>query len=71
MKLLLKESILTYTQLQTKLSTNYDSIKNNCRELEVYDLIKVTEHEKHSENGKKYYEVELTSKGKDIVKKLH
>lgn len=70
LRLLLKEDVLTYTKIQTKLSTNYDSVKNNCKELEIYDLVKITEHEKHNENGKPFYEVGLTQKGRDIVKKM-
>ncbi len=67
---LLREDTLTYTKIQTKLSTNYDSVKNNCKELEVYDLVKITQHQKHDENGKPFSEVGLTPKGRDIVKKL-
>ena len=70
LRLLLKEDVLTYTKIQTKLSTNYDSVKNNCKELEVYDLVKITEHEKHDENGKPFYEVKLTQKGREIVNKI-
>lgn len=33
----------SHTQIPTKLSTNYDSVKNNCDELEIYDLAKVKE----------------------------
>ncbi len=66
---ILKEKPLTYTQIQTKLSTNYDSVKNNCEELELYGFIEVENKEKHPENGKPYYKVKLTPKGYEISKK--
>jgi len=70
LNLLLKENTLTYTKLQTKLSTNYDSIKNNCKELESYDFIKIKKGEKHEKNGKPFYDVELTAKGRDVAHKF-
>jgi predicted ArsR family transcriptional regulator len=68
--MLLKEKPLSYTQLQTKLSTNYDSIKNNCEELKMYEFIDVKTIENHPENGQPSHKVELTQKGAQIVKKL-
>ncbi|MBS3107134.1 hypothetical protein J4419_05760 [Candidatus Woesearchaeota archaeon] len=68
--MLLREKPLSYTKLQTKLGTNYDSVKNICKELEVYDLVKVKELAKHPENGKPSFEVELTARGQEIAKKM-
>ena len=67
---LLREKRLSYTQIQNKLSTNYDSVKNNCEELETYELIKINKNEKHPENGKPFFDVELTQRGYHIIKKL-
>ncbi len=62
--LLLKEnSSLTYTQIQTKLSTNYDSVRKNCQELAEYDQVEIKKQEKHAKNGRPYYSVKLTKKG--------
>ena len=68
--LLIREKPLSYTKIQTKLSTNYDSIKNNCEELETYELVKINKIERHPENGKPSFDVELTQRGHQIVKKL-
>ena len=68
--LLLREKPLSYTKIQNKLSTNYDSVKNNCEELEIYEFIKVNKIERHPENGKPYFDVELTEKGYHITQKL-
>ncbi len=67
--LLRENQELSYTKLQTKLSTNYDSVKNNCEELEYYGFIEIKEHGKHPENGKPYFITSLTSSGFDLSKK--
>ncbi len=36
LKVLKERKELSYTQIQRKLSTNYDSVKENCKELEIY-----------------------------------
>jgi predicted ArsR family transcriptional regulator len=68
--MLLREKPLSYTQIQTKLSTNYDSVKNNCDELEMYEFVKINKIEKHPENGKPSFDVELTQKGHHIANKF-
>ena len=68
--MLLREKPLSYTQLQTKLGTNYDSVKSICREFEEYEFVKVKEQKKHPENGKPSFEVELTERGQEIAKKV-
>ena len=70
LKILLKEKTLTYTKIQTKLSTNYDSVKNNCEELAVYEFVKITKGERHDKNGKPYFDVEITPKGREVLKKM-
>lgn len=67
---LVREEPVSYTKIQTKLSTNYDSVKNNCEELEFYGFVKVNKIENNPENGKPSYEVELTPKGREIIKKM-
>ena len=66
----LRDKPLNYTQIQTKLSTNYDSVKNNCEELQLYELVSILTIEHHPENGKPSYEVSLTDRGFKTVKKL-
>lgn len=68
---LLKESeSLTLTQIQTKLSTNYESVKNNCQDLETYGLIEIKKEKKHSKNGKPYYSVKLTKEGYSTLNRI-
>ncbi|MEM4398054.1 MAG: transcriptional regulator [Candidatus Woesearchaeota archaeon] len=63
----LKEKEMTFTELQTKLSTNYDSIKKNCFELQEYEQVEIKKEKKHKKNGKPYYLVKLTEKGYKTV----
>lgn len=67
---LVREKPLSYTQIQTKLSTNYDSVKNNCSELELYNLIHISRIDRHPENGRPSFYVELTKYGYKVVKRL-
>ncbi len=68
--LIIREKPLSYTKIQTKLSTNYDSVKNNCEELETYGLLKIEKIEKHPENGNPSYDVKITDKGYDVIKRF-
>ena len=67
---MVKEKPVSFTKIQTKFSTNYDSVKNNCEELEFYGFVKIKTIQNHPENGKPSHEVELTPSGREIVKKF-
>lgn len=69
LKLVVKEGPVTYTKIQTKLSTNYDSVKNNIKELEEHGLVNIRKKDNHPENGRPYFEVEITQNGRELVKK--
>lgn len=69
LRLVVKEGPVTYTKIQTKLGTNYDSVKNNIKELEEHGLINIKKKESHPENGRPYFEVEITQNGRELVKK--
>jgi hypothetical protein len=45
-------------------------VKNNCDELELYDLVKIRRIERHPENGKPSFDVELTAKGQEVTRKI-
>lgn len=67
---LLENKSLSYTEIQTKLSTNYDSVKNNCKELEIFEFIEIKTIKKHPENGKIAYKINLTNNGYKILEKI-
>ncbi len=64
----LKNSILTYAELERKVNTGFKTIKSNCEELEIYGLIEIKRVEKHSKNGKAYFQIKITDKGLDFLK---
>lgn len=69
LKLVVKEGPVTYTKIQTKLGTNYNSVKNNIKELEEHGLVNIKKKEEHPENGRPYFEVEITQNGYELVRK--
>lgn len=70
LKKLNERKVLTYTQIQKSLSTNYRSVKENCEELENYGLIKIERIENHPRNGHASNEVSLTENGIKAAKKI-
>ena len=68
--LLLREKPLSYTKLQTKLGTNYDTIKNHLDELETLDIIKKIVQQEHPENGQPSTIAELTPRGQEAAKRM-
>jgi len=70
LRILKQHNKLTYTQLQRTLSTNYDSVKENCEELEYYGLIKVEKKEGHPRNNHVFFEVSLTEAGQRAEEKV-
>ena len=68
--LILRDKPVSYTHIQTKLSTNYDSVKNNLDELQFYGLVKIRKVEKHPKNGKISFDAELTERGLEIARKV-
>ena len=62
-----KEKESTYAELERKLSTNPDSIRDNCKILEASGFITI-HTEKHPSNNKKAYKVSITEEGSKVVK---
>ena len=62
-----KEKPATYAELERKLSTNPDSIRNNCKILESAGLINI-KTEKHPSNNKNSYKVSITEQGSKAAK---
>lgn len=62
----LKEKECSLRELETKLNTNYLTVRNHCKELEYFDIIKFVKHNENSKNGRPYTTVRLTEKGKEL-----
>lgn len=70
LKALKQRGNLSYTQIQRKLSTNYDSVKDNCHELEIYGLIQIKTLSEHPRNKHKSFIVSLTEQGQKATNKI-
>ena len=60
----------SYAELERKVNTGYRSIVLNCKELEVFRAVTINKISRHEANGKPYFQVSITSEGRDILKKL-
>ncbi len=56
---LLKEKEMSLRELETKVNTNFQTIKTQIKELEYFGFIKVTKHEKNNINGRPFTSVKL------------
>jgi len=59
MEILKKEQQISIKKLERKINTNYQSIINNCEELEYFGLIEISKTKKNSRNGREYLVVRL------------
>ncbi len=59
LEILKKEGEVSVKKLEKKVNTNYQTILNNCEELEFFGKLMVREKSEHSRNGKKYLSVVL------------
>ena len=57
--ILKKERKLSVKKLERKVNTNYQTILNNCEELEYFGLVKISKTSEDSSNGREYLVVEL------------
>lgn len=59
---LLKEKEVSLRELETKVNTNFQTIKTQIKELEYFGFVKVIKHEKNEVNGRSFTSVKLTNK---------
>jgi len=63
--------VYSYYLLSKRVGTNYETVKKNCRFLELLNFIEVTKvGSGESASGKASYRVKITNKGLDWLKKL-
>ena len=62
LEILKKEKLISIKKLEKKVNTNYQSILNNCEELEYFGFVRISKTDKDSLNGKEYLIVELINK---------
>lgn len=56
---MLKEKEMSLRELETKVNTNFNTIKAQVKELEYFGLVKVIKHEKSDVNGRPFTSVKL------------
>lgn len=59
MDILKKERKISIKKLEKKVNTNYQTIINNCEELEYFGFVKINKTSDNSRNGKDYMVAEL------------
>jgi predicted transcriptional regulator len=57
--ILKEKNDISINKLQRKVNTNYQSIVNNCKELEYLGFLKIESTQKDTTNGKPYLKVKL------------
>jgi len=71
LKVLSDGKVYTYYYLSKVIRTNYETVKKNCKFLELLNFIEVTKVEKEeSASGKASYRVRITKKGLNWLEKL-
>ena len=65
-----REEPLSYAQLERKINTGFRTIKQDCEELEAYDIISVEKIDKDPANGKPSYRIKITTHGIKSLEKL-
>jgi len=70
LKILSEGKSHTYAELERKVNTGYRSIVSNCEELKGFNAVKITRFNKHEANGRPYFQVEITTQGRDFLKNL-
>jgi len=59
MEILKKEQEINIKKPERKINTKYQSIINNCEELEYFEVVKISKTKKNNRNGKEYLIVKL------------
>ena len=70
LKTLIAGRSYSYAELERKVNTGYRSIVSNCKELESFAAIKIEKLHKHEANGKPYFQVSITSSGREVLKRM-
>lgn len=76
LEVLLDKKVHTFYHLSKIIKTNYETVKKNCRFLELLDLVKIDKISKNeSASGVASYKVKITEEGlkslKIIVQKMN
>jgi len=62
----LKEKECSLRELETKVDSNYLSIKAHCKELEYFGFVEIIEHNKSENTGRSFTTVKITMNGRKL-----
>ena len=72
LKALLDGKVRSYYNLSQAVGTNYDTVKKNCRFLELLNFVEINRVEKEeSASGVASYRVRITEDGLKAMKSIH
>jgi len=54
LEILNKEQSISIKKLERKVNTNYQTILNNCEELQYFKLLRIKKTKDNSKNGREY-----------------
>jgi predicted transcriptional regulator len=60
----------SYAELEKKVNTNWQTVREHCRELEIFDCVVIVNKPTHEKNNKPYSEITITKKGLEVLKKI-
>ncbi|MFA5125930.1 MAG: hypothetical protein WC462_02925 [archaeon] len=60
----LKKKECSLRELETKVNTNYLTIRTHCKELQFFGFIEIKQVQMNKRNGRPYTNVNLTTNGK-------
>ena len=60
LKILKEEGKISVKKFERKINTNYQTILNNCEELQFFGLVKIYKTKEKSLNGKEYLKIKTT-----------
>lgn len=66
-KTLRKEKEISLRELDIKVNTNYQTIRDQIKELEFFGFVEIIEHKKSEKTGRPYTSVKLTKKGEELI----
>lgn len=64
----LKTKEMSLRELETKINTNYKSIRTHCKELEYFGFVEFIKHEKNAQNGRPFTSVKIIVGGRSLIK---
>jgi predicted ArsR family transcriptional regulator len=64
----LREGPCSLRELETRLNTNYNSIRAHSRLLAFYGCVDIEEHERSEANGRPYTTLQITARGREVMR---